>query len=102
MKLVEFTRQAFAHPRVRVVGVCFGHQIVGRALDAPVGRNEKGWEAAVNAVELSPKGKEIFGVDKLVCYYRPHVTRMVVVNLCHCFVLHIPPLLCYVAQYSTG
>jgi hypothetical protein len=52
-----------------VVGVCYGHQIVGRALDAPVGRNEKGWEAAVNAVELSPKGKEIFGVDKLVRHY---------------------------------
>lgn len=52
---------------VRVIGVCFGHQIVGRALKAEVGRNPQGWEAAVNDVELSPRGKEIFGVDKIVC-----------------------------------
>lgn len=61
--LVEFIRKALAHPRVRVIGVCFGHQIVGRALagDKAVGRNEKGWEAAVNEVQLTSKGKELFG-----------------------------------------
>jgi GMP synthase-like glutamine amidotransferase len=53
--------------QVRVIGVCFGHQIVGRALKAEVGRNPLGWEAAVNDVDLSAKGKELFGVDKLVC-----------------------------------
>lgn len=61
--LVDFTRKALAHPRVRVIGVCFGHQIVGRALagDKAVGRNDKGWEAAVNEVTLTSKGKELFG-----------------------------------------
>ena len=63
IRLVDFTRKALAHPRVRVIGVCFGHQIVGRALagDKAVGRNEKGWEAAVNEVQLTKKGKEMFG-----------------------------------------
>ena len=66
LRLVEYTRKALAHPRVRVIGVCFGHQIVGRAMDAAVGRNEKGWEAAVNEVQLTEKGKEVFGREKLV------------------------------------
>ena len=33
-----------------------------------VGRNDGGWEAAVTDVTLTDKGKEIFGVDKLVCF----------------------------------
>ncbi|EHY55070.1 hypothetical protein HRR83_005675 [Exophiala dermatitidis] len=64
-KLVEFTAKVLTETSVRVIGVCFGHQIVGRALKAEVGRNPQGWEAAVNDVELSPRGKEIFGVDKI-------------------------------------
>ena len=65
-KLVEFTTKVLAQDRVRVIGVCFGHQIVGRALGVKVGRNDGGWEAAVNDVLLTEKGKEIFGKDKLV------------------------------------
>ena len=55
-----------AQDRVRLVGVCFGHQIIGRALDVGVGRNDKGWEVAVVPVELTDKGKEILGLEKLV------------------------------------
>ena len=53
---------------VRVIGVCFGHQIIGRALKAELGRNPKGWEAAVNKVQLTDKGKELFGLDELVSH----------------------------------
>ncbi len=49
-----------------MIGVCFGHQIVGRALGAKVGRNDDGWEAAVTDLRLSEKGKEIFKQDRLV------------------------------------
>lgn len=66
-KLVEFTKSVLAQRRVRLIGVCFGHQIVGRALDVKVGRGDKGWEISVVPVELSPKGKELFKVEKLVC-----------------------------------
>ncbi|KIW60832.1 hypothetical protein PV05_01018 [Exophiala xenobiotica] len=64
-KLVDYTAMISSETQVRVIGVCFGHQIVGRALKAEVGRNPLGWEAAVTDVDLSAKGKEIFGVDKL-------------------------------------
>ena len=55
---------------VRVIGVCFGHQIIGRALKAQLGRNPQGWEAAVNKVQLSDRGRELFGVDELVGDWR--------------------------------
>jgi GMP synthase-like glutamine amidotransferase len=49
-----------------VVGVCFGHQIVGRAMGARLGRNARGWEASVTAVDLTKRGQEIFGQSSLV------------------------------------
>ena len=66
VKLVEFVKKVLAQRRVRVVGVCFGHQIVGRAMDVKVARSDRGWEASVCEVELTGKGREVFGKDKLV------------------------------------
>jgi GMP synthase-like glutamine amidotransferase len=64
--LVAFVEKVLADDRVRTIGVCYGHQIVARALGMKVGRNDDGWEAAVTNVELSAKGKELFGKDTLV------------------------------------
>lgn len=65
--LTEFVRRALeSERRVKIVGVCFGHQIVARALGVPVGRNAHGWEVSVTDVRLSDKGKEVFGKDTLV------------------------------------
>lgn len=66
LKLVEFTEKVLKQDRVRVIGVCFGHQILGRALGARVGRSDDGWEIAVLPVELTAKGKEVFQQDTLV------------------------------------
>ncbi|KAG7287529.1 hypothetical protein NEMBOFW57_007041 [Staphylotrichum longicolle] len=59
--LVEFVRKALLHDRVRVVGVCFGHQIVARALGALVARSDAGWEVSVTETRLTEKGREVFG-----------------------------------------
>ncbi|MCJ1404176.1 hypothetical protein MMC11_007401 [Xylographa trunciseda] len=64
-RLVEFTQQVLAQDRVRIIGVCFGHQIVGRAMGVKVGRSDRGWEASVCKMDLTAKGKELFGKDKL-------------------------------------
>lgn len=64
--MVEFTQQVLAQDRVRILGVCFGHQIVGRALGAKVGRSDQGWEIAVCDMDLTEKGKELFGLEKIV------------------------------------
>jgi len=65
-RLVEFTQQVLAQDRVRILGICFGHQIVGRALGAKVGRSDQGWEIAVCEMDLTEKGKELFGREKIV------------------------------------
>jgi len=52
--------------RVRLMGVCFGHQIIGRAMDQKVDRSDKGWEISVSPVQLTEKGKALFGIPELV------------------------------------
>ncbi|KAJ4990260.1 GMP synthase [Stagonosporopsis vannaccii] len=68
LKLVAFTEKLLQQDRVRVIGVCFGHQILGRALGAKVGRSDNGWEISVLPVELTAKGKEIFQQDSLAIH----------------------------------
>ncbi|KAL7925661.1 class I glutamine amidotransferase-like protein [Trichoderma austrokoningii] len=65
LKLVEYAKQAIDSGRIRVVGVCFGHQIIGRAMGAPVGKSDKGWEIAVTEVDLTDEGKALFQLDKM-------------------------------------
>ncbi|KAG6017462.1 hypothetical protein E4U43_001147 [Claviceps pusilla] len=65
LKLLDFTTRALQSGRVKVVGICFGHQIIGRALGAGVGQSDKGWEVAVTEVDLTDVGRQIFGLDKL-------------------------------------
>ncbi|PWY84845.1 class I glutamine amidotransferase [Aspergillus heteromorphus CBS 117.55] len=65
LKLIEYTKQAMQDKRVKIFGICFGHQILARALNVKVGRNTAGWELAVCEVDLSQAGKELFGRDKL-------------------------------------
>lgn len=65
LRLVEFTKEVLAQDRVRIIGVCFGHQILGRALGAKVDRSDAGWEVSVCDVNLSAKGKELFKRDAL-------------------------------------
>jgi len=48
------------------MGVCFGHQIIGRAMDQKVDRSDKGWEISVSPVQLTEKGKALFGIPELV------------------------------------
>ncbi|HVU35759.1 MAG TPA: type 1 glutamine amidotransferase [Opitutaceae bacterium] len=39
-----------------VLGVCYGHQIIARALGAPVTRHPRGWEVGNTSVQLTPAG----------------------------------------------
>lgn len=66
LKLVEYTKKILMDGRVRAIGVCYGHQIIGRALGVPVGRSPSGWEVSVVAINLTELGKSVFGQDTLV------------------------------------
>ncbi|KAF1824386.1 class I glutamine amidotransferase-like protein [Dissoconium aciculare CBS 342.82] len=72
LNLVSFTKSILAQTRVRLIGVCFGHQIIGRALDIPVGRSEAGWELAVTELQLSEVGKSIFGGRETIAIHQMH------------------------------
>ncbi|SPO01806.1 related to P.aeruginosa anthranilate synthase component II [Cephalotrichum gorgonifer] len=63
--LVEYTKKAIEGGRVKVIGVCFGHQIVGKALGIEVGKSQAGWELAVTQVDLTDEGKKVFGLEKM-------------------------------------
>lgn len=64
--LVAYTAAALApRSKTKIIGVCFGHQIVGRAIGLPVARSDKGWELAVTPIELGEAGKGVFGRDVL-------------------------------------
>uniref|UniRef100_A0A060TB90 ARAD1D29062p n=1 Tax=Blastobotrys adeninivorans TaxID=409370 RepID=A0A060TB90_BLAAD len=60
VRLVEYVQRA-VQKGVPIVGICFGHQIVGRALEVPVGKNPKGWEIASQSIQLTDKGKALLG-----------------------------------------
>ncbi|KAK4150164.1 class I glutamine amidotransferase-like protein [Chaetomidium leptoderma] len=71
--LVEFVRKALVHDRVRVVGVCFGHQIVARAMGTLVARGDQGWEVSVTETTLTPRGRELFGGRETLQMHRDQV-----------------------------
>jgi GMP synthase-like glutamine amidotransferase len=50
----------------KIVGICFGHQIVAQALGGKVELNDNGWEIAVREVYLDPTAKQIFHLDSMV------------------------------------
>ncbi|KAL8822661.1 MAG: hypothetical protein Q9191_006606 [Dirinaria sp. TL-2023a] len=64
-KLVEYVRQVLAHHHVTIIGLCFGHQIVGRALGAKGAINSLGYEMSVCKVDMLPLGAKMFGVTPL-------------------------------------
>lgn len=68
MRLIEFIRHVLqSHTRVRVIGSCFGHQVVAAALGVQVARSPKGWETSVCEIELTDIGKELMdGMDHIV------------------------------------
>ncbi|CAG8071978.1 unnamed protein product [Penicillium salamii] len=63
LSLTDQIQQALTH-KVPVVGICFGHQILARALGAKVGRGDS-WEISVGNVDLTESGKALFGKDTL-------------------------------------
>jgi len=66
-KLVGFMSSALkTHPHINVIAICFGHQIVARALGGECTYNGGQWEAGIYAIDLNDTGKQLFGANTIV------------------------------------
>lgn len=51
---------------VKIIGICFGHQVVARALGGECIPNQLGWEIGVYDVDLTALGRRVFQKESLV------------------------------------
>ncbi|OJJ50625.1 hypothetical protein ASPZODRAFT_126521 [Penicilliopsis zonata CBS 506.65] len=68
VNLTSYVKDVIEIHQKPVVGICFGHQIIARALGSRVARNTKGWEISVEKFALTDQGKELFGKDELALH----------------------------------
>ncbi|KAI1825936.1 putative class I glutamine amidotransferase [Xylaria intraflava] len=99
VRLVQFAKRCLDGGRIRVIGICFGHQIIGRALGAELGRNTLGWEISVVEHELTDEGKRILGMNKMsihqmhrdiVFSFPPGVIQLARTDVCANQAMYIP------------
>jgi GMP synthase (glutamine-hydrolysing) len=55
LQLLDFVRRTISRGQT-TLGVCFGHQLLGRALGAEVSQNPAGWEVGARNVKLTSDG----------------------------------------------
>jgi len=80
-KLLRYIKHvAEEKPKVKVFGICFGHQIVGQALGGSCVPNNGIWEIGPTNVQLNEVGKKIFGKGKEILniqqFHRDHVITL--------------------------
>ncbi|KAH7010077.1 class I glutamine amidotransferase-like protein [Ilyonectria destructans] len=63
-KLMDFLKESY-QKRIPILAICYGHQILARALGGKVIKNPKGCELSVTKVNLTPSGIDLFGTDHL-------------------------------------
>ncbi|KAI0097386.1 putative class I glutamine amidotransferase [Nemania sp. FL0031] len=99
VRLVQFTKSCLDGGRIRAIGVCFGHQIIGRALGAELGRNDRGWEVSVVEHELTDDGKKVLGLEKMsihqmhrdaVLSFPPGVIQLARTDVCANQAMYVP------------
>lgn len=66
MALVDYIKHVLESTDKKVVGICFGHQIIGRALGADVNHSPGGWELSVGSIDLNEQGQKFLGSPSLV------------------------------------
>ncbi|EJT99666.1 glutamine amidotransferas-like protein class-I [Dacryopinax primogenitus] len=74
--LLSLTKTVYYNkPHIKLIGICFGHQVIARALGGQCVKNEKGWEIGVAEVTLSETGRKLFGRDvlRIQQMHRDHV-----------------------------
>jgi len=74
-KLVEYTSNLpRSKPEAKIIGICFGHQIIARAFNGTCVRNSQ-WDVGITEVRLTGIGRRIFDANSLSIQqmHRDHV-----------------------------
>lgn len=74
-RLVDYVRDVATNkPHIKLIGICFGHQIIARALGGECVPNSN-WEISITELQLTDIGKKLFGADSLNIHqmHRDHV-----------------------------
>jgi GMP synthase-like glutamine amidotransferase len=67
LDLVEYVKNlSNLNQSLKLLGLCFGHQIIARAFGSKTEKNEKGWEVGTRDIELTHTAKQLFTRVKLV------------------------------------
>ena len=62
-KTIEYIRDIATRPdlqHLKIVGICFGHQIVSMAMGGTSERGQNGWEMGVYGCTVTPEGRDMF------------------------------------------
>jgi len=70
-------------PYIKLIGICFGHQIISRALGCDCVPNDGRWEVGITQIDLTDIGQQLFGTSILNIQqmHRDHVPE--VPESCH-------------------
>ncbi|CAO2815764.1 unnamed protein product [Amaranthus hypochondriacus] len=49
----------------KVLGICFGHQILGRSLGGKIGRASTGWDIGLRTIRFSPSSNKLLTAHKI-------------------------------------
>jgi GMP synthase-like glutamine amidotransferase len=66
------------YPRIKVIGSCFGHQIISFATGSAVDRNPKGWEVGPTDINLNKFGKKVFKAKNVLVIQEIHEDRVLI------------------------
>ncbi|KAI8810879.1 class I glutamine amidotransferase-like protein [Cladochytrium replicatum] len=67
-KLKAFVKDVIVNTNAKVVGICFGHQIIAEALGGKVEKNVRGWEVATTPMQLNEDGERFWKLGKSEAY----------------------------------
>ncbi|KDR70257.1 hypothetical protein GALMADRAFT_76521 [Galerina marginata CBS 339.88] len=71
--LVAFIQRiASTKPHIKLIGICFGHQIIARALGGSCVPNGGRWECGPTPVQLTDLGKQLFGAPDTLTIQQMH------------------------------